>query len=381
MNKWIIFAVIVGLLWFVVMPYLGIPATFTVPTFAFLLAFLFILKGFPQTNKYVPTFLPFSSKMHLLLGVGILILGISMFGWFASFGVPNVLGSIGLGNIGGTTPTGTVQTQTGNCYLATAPSLTVLFNDELSGASAAGLTNYAYRRTGTSTWTTGTGSSASISGDPGSKWEFIVAPDNTTYYGNQATFTVPCESYPRVEIKTAAIANPGDTAALSWAYNTDGTVNKAGAEQAMGASATYTLPFRIEGTYQKAVGSPYAPYGLIATCKYNTTTTSQFYVQDSSGNTYPTAPTPASVAGASGFALGSFYMPKIEGSTTYSGKIYIKTSATQPDVLAGNYTCFFDDLQLYYDSNDNTYKFGAVDETNSGVGMTKNELNFTIRVT
>jgi hypothetical protein len=275
---------------------------------------------------------------------------------------------------GGGTPSNQ-QNQQG-CYLATAPSETVMFTNKATGASASDYINYAYRKSGTSAWTTGVAKTVSITADPGSVVEFALAPDNTTNYGQLTTFTVPCQSYPTAEVFFGTIDTPASV--TKTVHNTDGSVNSGAAPDAMAASDMHTIPVTVTGSFQKYIGTPFSPKDNVISCRYASANFTTVKVQDTSGITYQTSPSPSTLVSAAGFVFESYYMPLVASNSPANFQVFVQASATAPTFESGNVTCFIADEQLYYDSNDNLYKYGVVDETNSGIGYGSNLLNFTI---
>lgn len=364
MNAWLITLLIAVALWLFVAPYLGIGGSLlTVGAFVF--SVLCLMKWFRPTSKFVSA-LPLTPKFAGILGVVILVGGILMAGWFSSY-----LGglNLSLGSLGGTPQ---AATQTANCYLATAPTVTVTFPDKITGSAIT--TNYAYRKVGTTAWTTGNGASASITADVGSKWEIKAAPDNATYYGDETVVTVPCESYPKAEVPVGTIATSGVVFAVK---SPDDTANAAATGYDLSANDKKTFKVTMSGVYQKYVGSPFCGGGYVA-CRYNSTEFTGISYQDVNGASLGTFSPPDTIPGLTGFSKSGAIIPALAGNGDYVYKLYVEAGSGYD--AAPNVTCFVDDFQLYYDGNDNGYKCGAVDETNAGIGLTATETNFTVYV-
>lgn len=365
MNTWLITLLIAAGLWLFAAPYLGIGGGI-VTVGAFVFAVLCIMKWFRPTSKFVSA-LPLAPKFAGILGVIILLGGILMAGWFSAY-------TAGLNlNLGSITGTPQASTQTANCYLATAPNLSVAFVDDITKASVN--TNYAYRKVGTEAWTTGNGASASISGDVGSSWEVWVSPDNTSYYGNSGTFKIPCESYPKGEVRVGAVATAGST---TFAVKSpDDTANAAATPYDASANDKKNFKVTMSGVYQKYVGDPFASPSAMIACKYNTSTISAITAMSIDGGALPSVAVPTTQSAAAGFAYTGYQIPSLKSNGDYVFKLYVEFSA-DPAATSGNTTCFIDDTSVYYDGNVNLYKTGFVDEANAALGLGATVTNFTI---
>lgn len=214
------------------------------------------------------------------------------------------------------------------CTSNTQPSLALTTSNKYTGGAIVGV-NVGYRIHGTNSWTTSV-TPATITSSPGDVLDIYVATNNATNYGTVIQYTMPCASYPKLEVPIYPVATVTSLSATTW--NKDGTVNANGtADQTVNTGDIITMPFRVSGQFQKAYGSVNAgAFSNSIVCFANKTVTGGLAITDNMGNSLTAnAPVPAKAFVGTN-ATYSWYFPVIESSKDYNYNLVITAdSATK----------------------------------------------------
>jgi len=261
-------------------------------------------------------------------------------------------------------------TEITECLSTTSSTLTVSLLDKYSDTATS--VNYAYRINGGG-WTTGTASSISIAGSPGNIVDIELAPDNTSYYGeNKYGIELPCKMTSTLKMYVSTVATNSIT---STVWNDDGSVNSATVAEALGAGEVKNVQIRFIGEYKKDYGNPYGldsdGYYNILTCPFNNTVFDDLNIAGAS-----VVKTPNQQSLTTGNFIKSWKIPILHSNMDNAGSGFTNTMSMDTDdtnqpTVAHNITCTLYDPQRYYDSTPGTLKYltGVEDENNGDVGI------------
>jgi len=277
------------------------------------------------------------------------------------------------------TPT-TVVSGGVQCTSNTQPSLTFSVANAYTGVAITGL-NIRYRVLGSEAWTTTT-SPATITGSAGQTFEIGVGDENTTDNGLTTIYTMPCESYPKTEVKVAPIATASSVSTTIW--NPDGTVNANGTNALdMAAGDIKNFKLQLTGQYQKDWGDVAAGENSnVLVCFANKTVISNMVIP--SLQTAGFVPSEAYVGINDTYAF-KFPIVKSSGDTPVYTMTVTASSSTAPtgggDQNDANIVCNIYDSGLYLDGTyTNKLAYGVQDENRADHSGSASEVEFTVSI-
>lgn len=221
---------------------------------------------------------------------------------------------------------------------------------------------YSYRVNGGAVSTGSSG--GTVTASPGDVLEVLVASNNsaTSWYGDWDTVEVSCRGTQDVTLETYDMTS-GDFFTVT-AVNDDGVTTNGGATastQTIGAGDVGSYEITLKGTHEDAFGV--SQTGMCI--EYVTASFDEFYVTDASGNRLDSIGKPSRLSTASGSTEECFVDSNFVGSgkKTYFA-VYDADDSNNPN---SNHTLTLMDDD-YYVGNNNVWKSGFEDDTNSIVG-------------
>lgn len=267
--------------------------------------------------------------------------------------------------------------------------MTVETPDLYGGAAIT--TKNIYKKTGGS-WTEVAGA-GTFNADAGNKLDIVFGigdaanEDDAQPFGKEISWTVPCESYPRVSAGSFSCDKSNKCGVIDDSLATDltvvffdpndGNTITSSDRVDMDAGKIYNVKVRWTGSFEEDFGNRFcedfeqAKNAIVI--RYNTTEYDDVYVTDLQGNRY----TPYSVqinrllSASSGFTDAVFEFPVLRSNYDEEAYIVFDTDdSVGPDGGVANVTVYLYDVNYYLD-NDLTPaepKCGIMDEDGSEVG-------------
>lgn len=208
--------------------------------------------------------------------------------------------------------------------------------------------------------------------DPG---DLSTAQGGPDAYGVLKTYVVPCAGQDFLSFDLARHSTSyaaGTNSITVTIVNTDGvTANSFTNSEAMAASATYQMSFKMRAESERCYGAP----GLMNTACFevNDTTIKDVEVKSMvyDGTSYGSASEvskPSTETTSADMLDTCFEVPSVCDSKELTGIIVIETESTQP-AEDENITLTLYDVSHYIDADDNTPKTGIEDEDGNDVGI------------
>jgi hypothetical protein len=290
------------------------------------------------------------------------------------------------GKFGGTTytvtPT-TVPVPGGvQCTSNTQPSLTYSAANSYTGAAVQGASGaLRYRILGSETWTQTT-LPATITGSAGQVLEMGVLDENTTWNGVTDVYTMPCESYPKREVKVSPIATATSVTATIW--NPDGTVNSNGTNALnMAAGDIKNFKLQLTGVYQSDWGDVSAGENSnIMVCFANKSSISNLVIPSLQSAGF--VPSTAYVGTNDTYAFKVPIIKSNQDTPVYTMTVTASSSVTPtggPVQDSDDIVCDIYDSGLYLDGTyTNKLGFGVQDENRADHSGSASEVNFKVSI-
>jgi hypothetical protein len=259
--------------------------------------------------------------------------------------------------------------------------------DKYTSTAITGTNGLLYRIKGQRGWTTAT-FPATITGSPGTEYEFAIGVENSSLVSVVDTYKMPCEPYPKKELLSATIATPSSVSVT--VKSPDGTANANSTAYDATAGDVRGFKFQVTGQYQRDYGS--APTGVsspnVLVCVANSTAVSSISIEGLTPTNF--VPNNATkVAGTSNSSLAwnfpiigsNWVSPEYIATVTFSGSAGVISGVGATEAGRNvDIDCYLYDYGLYRDS---TYTgnifWGIEDEARVDVAK-DNYVSFTMHV-
>lgn len=207
------------------------------------------------------------------------------------------------------------------------------------------------------------GSTTTVS--PGDELKVIFGENSSTYYSNEIIMSVPCSG--TYDMKGSLCQYDSSPSITVW--DEDNAVLSASHAQAMGASSSYTLPFKIQATNDMCVGSvEHKGSGNVLCVQYNKTNFQSIEVEGAkkAGEPYNTDADNASTGSS---AHSCYFVEPVGDNGKIEGSFVIETTSVNPSVQA-NMTIYLFDVDLDVDQDDLSTINDIQDEDSNDLGYT-----------
>lgn len=252
-------------------------------------------------------------------------------------------------------------------------NVTVTTPDVYGGADLTG--KVIYRVQGTTTWKDVSGG-GTFNANPGDVIEYYAGISTSDGqdepFGSKGIWTVPCKSYPTLEVPMIDDSVEGDLV-VTFTDPEDNNVISTSDPIDIDNGDIFSIPFKIATDFEEDYGNEYCGADGVMVFTYQTANLTDLKLLDKNGSPFPTTAIPTlDTSSASGYTQRAFSVPAIKGLTGVEGFVRVDAtgSGVEPSGTIYNITWSLYDSDWFVnnDISGSPVQCGPEDEDHTDVG-------------